>query len=194
MRAPSASRPKRWPSRRAPTCPTVSCSTLMVHRGQRRRRQNSADAHCRGCGCGGRHPVDRRAPELRDPQRGVRHPGRSRRGELNPLPDNAILITGANTGLGKDVARQLLCATTSTPSIWHAETRSGHGLRTTTWSRSPAGPWNLAAAMPAQRTITGALVDQAGIIADFADETIEDHAHQAIHEFLRISRADAGPS
>lgn len=36
----------------------------------------------------------------------------------------------------------------------------------------------------AQNTISGPLVDQAAIVADFADETIQDHAYAAIHAFL----------
>jgi NAD(P)-dependent dehydrogenase (short-subunit alcohol dehydrogenase family) len=36
----------------------------------------------------------------------------------------------------------------------------------------------------AQKTISGPLFDQAAIIADFADETIQDHAYAAIHAFL----------
>ena len=36
----------------------------------------------------------------------------------------------------------------------------------------------------AQNTISGPLFDQAAIVADFADETIQDHAYAAIHGFL----------
>lgn len=36
----------------------------------------------------------------------------------------------------------------------------------------------------AQNTISGPLVDQATIVADFADDTIQDHAYAAIHAFL----------
>ena len=36
----------------------------------------------------------------------------------------------------------------------------------------------------AQNTISGPLVDQADILADFADESIQDHAYAAIHAFL----------
>ena len=36
----------------------------------------------------------------------------------------------------------------------------------------------------AQNTISGPLFDQAAIVADFADETIQDHAYAAIHAFL----------
>ena len=36
----------------------------------------------------------------------------------------------------------------------------------------------------AQNTISGPLFDQADILADFADETIQDHAYAAIHRFL----------
>lgn len=36
----------------------------------------------------------------------------------------------------------------------------------------------------AQKTLTGPLLDQAGIVADFADQTIQDHAYDAIHRFL----------
>jgi NAD(P)-dependent dehydrogenase (short-subunit alcohol dehydrogenase family) len=36
----------------------------------------------------------------------------------------------------------------------------------------------------AQNTISGPLFDQADIVADFSDETIQDHAYAAIHAFL----------
>ncbi|WP_164478569.1 hypothetical protein [Mycolicibacterium stellerae] len=36
----------------------------------------------------------------------------------------------------------------------------------------------------AAKTLTGPLVDQAGIVADFADPTIQRHAYQAVHRFL----------
>lgn len=36
----------------------------------------------------------------------------------------------------------------------------------------------------AQRTLSGPLFDQADIVADFADDTIQDHAYAAIHAFL----------
>jgi NAD(P)-dependent dehydrogenase (short-subunit alcohol dehydrogenase family) len=36
----------------------------------------------------------------------------------------------------------------------------------------------------AKKTLTGPLLDQATIVADFADETIQDHAYAAIHAFL----------
>ena len=36
----------------------------------------------------------------------------------------------------------------------------------------------------AQKTLTGPLFDQADIVADFANETIQDHAYAAIHAFL----------
>lgn len=36
----------------------------------------------------------------------------------------------------------------------------------------------------AQKTLSGPLFDQADIVADFSDETIQDHAYAAIHAFL----------
>ena len=36
----------------------------------------------------------------------------------------------------------------------------------------------------AANTLTGPLVDQAGIVADFADPTIQSHAREAIHRFI----------
>jgi NAD(P)-dependent dehydrogenase (short-subunit alcohol dehydrogenase family) len=36
----------------------------------------------------------------------------------------------------------------------------------------------------AQKTLTGPLVDQAAIVADFSDETIQNHAYASIHAFL----------
>ena len=36
----------------------------------------------------------------------------------------------------------------------------------------------------AAKTLTGPLVDQAGVIADFADPTIQSHAYEAVHRFL----------
>ncbi|MBJ7341027.1 SDR family NAD(P)-dependent oxidoreductase [Mycolicibacterium sp.] len=39
----------------------------------------------------------------------------------------------------------------------------------------------------AERALTGPLVDQADIVADFGDETIQDRAYDAIHGFLRES-------
>ena len=45
----------------------------------------------------------------------------------------------------------------------------------------------------AARTLTGPLVDQSGIVADFADEATQDHAYQAIHRFLDKSRDHATP-
>ena len=36
----------------------------------------------------------------------------------------------------------------------------------------------------AANTLTGPLIDQAAVVADFADPTIQDHADQAIHQFL----------
>lgn len=36
----------------------------------------------------------------------------------------------------------------------------------------------------AANTLTGPLVDQAGIVADFADPTIQGHAYEAVHRFL----------
>ena len=36
----------------------------------------------------------------------------------------------------------------------------------------------------AANTLTGPLIDQASIVADFADSTIQDHADEAIHHFL----------
>ena len=37
----------------------------------------------------------------------------------------------------------------------------------------------------AAKTLTGPLVDQADIIADFADPTIQANANEAIHRFIR---------
>jgi hypothetical protein len=36
----------------------------------------------------------------------------------------------------------------------------------------------------AAKKLTGPLVDQSSIVADFADEAAQDHAYQAIHRFL----------
>lgn len=36
----------------------------------------------------------------------------------------------------------------------------------------------------AAKTLTGPLVDQSGVVADFADETAQDHAYEAIHRFI----------
>jgi hypothetical protein len=36
----------------------------------------------------------------------------------------------------------------------------------------------------AGNTLTGPLVDQASIVADFADPTIQGHAYEAVHRFL----------
>ncbi|CAM5687403.1 SDR family NAD(P)-dependent oxidoreductase [Mycolicibacterium aubagnense] len=36
----------------------------------------------------------------------------------------------------------------------------------------------------AQNTVSGPMVDQADILPDFADDTIQDHAYAAIHAFL----------
>jgi hypothetical protein len=36
----------------------------------------------------------------------------------------------------------------------------------------------------AAKTLTGPLVDQAGVIADFADPAIQGHAYEAVHRFL----------
>ena len=52
------------------------------HRRECRRWHSAADAHDRRRRRSGHHPVDRRAPQLHHPQRGARHPGRGRRGEL----------------------------------------------------------------------------------------------------------------
>lgn len=45
----------------------------------------------------------------------------------------------------------------------------------------------------AAKTLTGPLVDQSAIVADFADEATQDHAHQAVHRFLDISGGHATP-
>jgi hypothetical protein len=37
----------------------------------------------------------------------------------------------------------------------------------------------------AAKTLTGPLVDQATVLADFADPTIQRHANEAIHQFLK---------
>jgi hypothetical protein len=42
----------------------------------------------------------------------------------------------------------------------------------------------------AAKTLTGPLVDQSGVVADFADETTQDHAYEAIHRFLDKSSGD----
>jgi hypothetical protein len=39
----------------------------------------------------------------------------------------------------------------------------------------------------AANTLTGPLVDQAGIVADFADPTVQGHAYDAVHRFLAAS-------
>jgi hypothetical protein len=48
----------------------------------------------------------------------------------------------------------------------------------------------------AAKALTGPLVDQSTIVADFADQTTQDHAYQAIHRFLEkrsdhVGQADA---
>jgi hypothetical protein len=42
----------------------------------------------------------------------------------------------------------------------------------------------------AQQTLTGLLVNQAGIVADFGDDAVQDHAYGAIHAFLRTPSAE----
>jgi NAD(P)-dependent dehydrogenase (short-subunit alcohol dehydrogenase family) len=42
----------------------------------------------------------------------------------------------------------------------------------------------------AESTLTGPLVDQATIVADFADEAIQDHAYQAIQRFLQTPASE----
>jgi NAD(P)-dependent dehydrogenase (short-subunit alcohol dehydrogenase family) len=46
----------------------------------------------------------------------------------------------------------------------------------------------------AAKTLTGPLVDQSGIVADFADETTQDHAYEAIHGFLEKSSDHVTPA
>ena len=43
----------------------------------------------------------------------------------------------------------------------------------------------------AANTLTGPLIDQSGIVADFADVATQDHAYEAIHRFLDRSRGGA---
>jgi NAD(P)-dependent dehydrogenase (short-subunit alcohol dehydrogenase family) len=43
----------------------------------------------------------------------------------------------------------------------------------------------------AAKTLTGSLIEQSGIVADFADAATQDHAYEAIHRFLDGSRGDA---
>jgi NAD(P)-dependent dehydrogenase (short-subunit alcohol dehydrogenase family) len=43
----------------------------------------------------------------------------------------------------------------------------------------------------AAKTLTGSLIEQSGIVADFADAATQDHAYEAIHRFLDRSRGDA---
>ena len=81
------------------------------------------------------------------------------------MPHNAFLITGANAGLGKDVARQL-------------------GLRADVDSIYLACRDEAKAQAAQAKTLTGPLVDQSAIVADFADQATQDHAYQAIHRFL----------
>jgi hypothetical protein len=45
----------------------------------------------------------------------------------------------------------------------------------------------------AAKTLTGPLVDQSGIVSDFADEATQDHAYQAVHRFLDRSGGHATP-
>jgi NAD(P)-dependent dehydrogenase (short-subunit alcohol dehydrogenase family) len=45
----------------------------------------------------------------------------------------------------------------------------------------------------AAKKLTGPLVDQSAIVADFADEETQDHAYQTIHRFLDKSRGHATP-
>ena len=45
----------------------------------------------------------------------------------------------------------------------------------------------------AAKTLTGPLVDQSTIVADFADQATQDHAYQAIHRFLDKSSDDVTP-
>ena len=45
----------------------------------------------------------------------------------------------------------------------------------------------------AAKALTGPLVDQSTIVADFADESTQDHAYQAIHRFLDRSGGHATP-
>jgi hypothetical protein len=51
----------------------------------------------------------------------------------------------------------------------------------------PSGTFYASAA----NTLTGPLIDQSGIVADFADAATQDHAYEAIHRFLDRSRDDA---
>ena len=51
----------------------------------------------------------------------------------------------------------------------------------------PSGTFYASAA----KGLTGPLIDQSGIVADFADAATQDHAYEAIHHFLDKSRDDA---
>ena len=53
----------------------------------------------------------------------------------------------------------------------------------------PSGAFYASAA----KTLTGPLIDQSAIVADFADATTQDHAYEAIHRFLDRSPGDATP-
>ncbi len=53
----------------------------------------------------------------------------------------------------------------------------------------PSGTFYASAA----NTLTGPVMDQSGIVADFADAATQDHAYEAIHRFLDRSRDGATP-
>jgi len=53
----------------------------------------------------------------------------------------------------------------------------------------PSGTFYASAAT----ALTGPVMDQSGIVADFADAATQDHAYDAVHRFLDRSRDDATP-
>jgi hypothetical protein len=53
----------------------------------------------------------------------------------------------------------------------------------------PSGTFYASAA----NTLTGPLIDQSGIVADFADTATQDHAYDAVHRFLDRPNGDAKP-
>jgi NAD(P)-dependent dehydrogenase (short-subunit alcohol dehydrogenase family) len=53
----------------------------------------------------------------------------------------------------------------------------------------PSGTFYASAA----NTLTGPLIDQSGIVADFADAATQDHAYEAIHRFIDGPGGDAKP-
>jgi NAD(P)-dependent dehydrogenase (short-subunit alcohol dehydrogenase family) len=69
------------------------------------------------------------------------------------------------------------------------EVGAKHLADSMTTASLPSGTFYASAA----NTLTGPLIDQSGIVADFADAATQDHAYEAIHRFIDGPGGDAKP-